>query len=176
MSSEEPRNFTSRENADSEKPEIVIDEDWKERIKAEDAALDQKIQEEKKNVPQSERQGDVQTGQGEGDSSGTTGGELEMPPASFSSLVGMFTTQAMVGLGVIPNPISGKAEPQLKLARHFIDLLSIIEEKTNGNLEADEIAMLNSTLHQLRTMFLQQSKAATQTTSGDAQSSSMQTE
>jgi hypothetical protein len=165
MSSEEPQSSTSQENADSEKPGIVVDEDWKTRVKAEDAALDQKLQEEKKNVSPTEQQDAAQAGD---DSSDTSGEEIEMPPASFSSLVGMFTTQAMVGLGVVPNPVSGKAEPQLKLARHFIDLLSIIEEKTNGNLEDDEKAMLNSTLHQLRTMFLQQSKAATQNTSGDS--------
>ena len=167
MSSEEPRNSTSQENADSEKPEIVVDEDWKARVKAEDAALDQKIQEEKKNASQTERQEAAQTGQRGSDSSDISGEELEMPAASFSTLVGMFMTQAMVGLGVIPNPVSGKAEPQLKLARHFIDLLGIIEEKTKGNLEADEKSMLNSTLHQLRTMFLQQSKTATQQDTSD---------
>ena len=167
MSSEAPRNSTSQENADSEKPEIVIDEDWKTRVKAEDAALDQKIQEEKKNAPQTEQQGSAQTEQGGADASDNSGEELEMPPASFSTLVGMLTTQAMVGLGVIPNPVSGKAESQLKLARHFIDLLSIVEEKTKGNLDADEKTMLNSTLHQLRTMFLQQSKAATQQETSD---------
>lgn len=167
MSSEEPRNSTSQKTADSEKPDIVVDEDWKARVKAEDAALDQKLQEEKKNAPQTEQQGAAQTGQGEGDPSDNSGEELEMPPASFSSLVGMFTTQAMVGLGVIPNPVSGKSEPQLKLARHFIDLLGLIEEKTKGNLDADEKTMLNSTLHQLRTTFLQQSKAAMQQDTSD---------
>ena len=162
MSSEEPRDSTSQEPADSGKPEIVVDEDWKSRVKAEDSALDQKIQEEKKNVSQTQQQEAAQTGKREGDSSDISGEELEMPPAGFSTLVGMFMTQAMVGLGVIPNPVSGKAVPQLKLARHFIDLLGIIEEKTTGNLDAGEKAMLNSTLHQLRTMFLQQSKTATQ--------------
>ena len=167
MSSDDSQKTTSQESSDPEKPAIVIDEDWKTRVKAEDAALDQKRQDKKKNASQSDEQGAAQTEEGGGDSSDTTGEEFEMPPASFSSLVEMFTTQAMVGLGVVPNPVSGKADPQLKLARHFIDLLSIIEKKTEGNLEADEKSMLNSTLHQLRTMFLQQSKAPTQQEASD---------
>ena len=179
MSSEELRNSTSQENAESKRPEIVVDEDWKARVKAEDATLDQKIQEEqeeKKNASQTKGQAAAQTGQADGDSSETSAEEIEMPPAGFSALVGMLTTQTMVGLGVIPNPVSGKAEPQLKLARHFIDLLGIIEEKTKGNLDADEKSLLNSTLHQLRMTFLQQSKTATQNTSDDTQSSTTQSE
>ena len=81
-----------------------------------------------------------------------------VPPADFSTLVTMFSTQAMVAMGAIPHPSSGKAEVQLELARHFIDLLGVVEEKTKGNLSADETNLISSSLHYLRMSFIEQSK------------------
>ena len=81
-----------------------------------------------------------------------------MPPASFGTLVAMFTTQAMVSLGAIPNPATGKAEPQLELARHFIGLLGVLEEKTKGNLDPHESQQLIQSLHELRIAFVEISK------------------
>jgi hypothetical protein len=83
---------------------------------------------------------------------------LNLPPADFSILLGMLSTQAMVAVGAIPNPATGKADVQLDLAQHFIGLIAVLEEKTKGNLSSDENAMLDSTLHHLRLMFLEQSK------------------
>ena len=74
----------------------------------------------------------------------------KLPPPTFSLLVATFGSQAMVALGHIPNPLDGKTEVRLDLAKHAIDMLVIIEEKTKGNLNADEAAMLESVLHQLR--------------------------
>jgi len=83
---------------------------------------------------------------------------IQLPPADFSTLVSMLSSQAMVMLGVLPNPATGKPEAQLEFARQFIDLLSILEEKTKGNLESEEELALKNTLHQLRMIFLEQSK------------------
>jgi hypothetical protein len=85
---------------------------------------------------------------------------FEMPPASFLMLIGMFSTQAMVCMGVIPNPATGKAESQLPLARHFIDLLEVLAEKTKGNLDTEEQTQLDGTLHQLRMVYVEQNRAA----------------
>jgi Domain of unknown function (DUF1844) len=74
----------------------------------------------------------------------------KLPPPSFSLLVATFGSQAMVALGQIPNPLDGKTEVRLDLAKHAIDMLVIIEERTKGNLAADEAAMLENVLHQLR--------------------------
>lgn len=82
-------------------------------------------------------------------------GRTSIPPADFPTLVTMLSTQAMVGLGFIPHPATGKPTPNLELARHFIDLLGVIDKKTVGNLEPDEHKFLDSTLHDLRMAFVQ---------------------
>jgi Domain of unknown function (DUF1844) len=74
----------------------------------------------------------------------------QLPPPSFSLLVATFGSQAMVALGQLPNPLDRKTEVRLDLAKHAIDMLVIIEQKTKGNLAPDEAALLESILHQLR--------------------------
>lgn len=83
---------------------------------------------------------------------------MPMPPATFEMLVSMFSTQAMVAMGMIPNPATGKAEKMPDLAKHFIDLLGVLETKTAGNLESQEKALLDSSLHSLRMAFMQATK------------------
>jgi len=78
-----------------------------------------------------------------------------LPPPSFSLLVMTFASQAMVAFGHAPNPIDGKTEVRLELARHAIDMLDILEQKTKGNLTAEEAAMIESVLHQLRMAFVE---------------------
>ena len=53
-------------------------------------------------------------------------------------------------------------EARLELAKHMIDTLGVLEEKTKGNLSSEEAQMLTSTLHQLRMAYLsiQQDAAA----------------
>ena len=140
---------------DRPKPEIVTDEDWKQRIKAEDAALDQKLKEET-----AEKQKESQPDQAESDSQQPDQAvdPQHIPPAEFATLVSMFASQAMISLGVIPNPVTGQAETQLPLARHFIDLLDVLQEKTKGNLESGEQSLLESSLHQLRVVYIEKTK------------------
>ena len=139
----------STESAD-EKPhiEIVGDDDWKEKVKAEDAKLDAEASAASE---EPEAVGDQQP-------------ELDMdqiPPATFPMLVQMFSTQAMVSLGVIPPP-DGKAQQQLPLAKHFIDLLGVLEEKCKGNMTPDEEKLLEQSLYELRNAYVQLSGAASQ--------------
>jgi hypothetical protein len=77
-----------------------------------------------------------------------------LPPPSFSLLVATFASQATVAFGHVPNPLDGKTEVRLDLAKHAIDMLAIIEEKTKGNLTADEFALLEGVLHQLRLAYV----------------------
>jgi len=88
-------------------------------------------------------------------SASVQGGRQQLPPPSFSLLVATFGSQAMIALGKAPNPLDGKTAVQLDLAKHAIDMLSIVEEKTKGNLTADEAALLESVLHQLRLAFVE---------------------
>lgn len=82
----------------------------------------------------------------------------QLPPANMTTLVSMLSTQAMVALGMIPDPSTGQPEPQPALARHFIDLLGVIEDKTRGNLSPEEHRLLDASLHELRMLFVQISR------------------
>jgi hypothetical protein len=77
----------------------------------------------------------------------------------FLDLVGLFNTQAMIALGKMINPATGKAEKNLPAARLFIDTLEMLERKTAGNLNTDEAKLLKTTLTDLRLMFVEESKA-----------------
>ena len=76
------------------------------------------------------------------------------PPATLEFLITTLATQAMMSLGQIGNPVSGKADVRLPEAKHFIDMLTVLEEKTAGNRTADESALLDGFLHELRMAFV----------------------
>jgi hypothetical protein len=77
----------------------------------------------------------------------------QIPPASFSFLVATLAAQAATALGLAPDP-DGKTETNLELAKHFIDTLGLLEEKTKGNLTADEAALLTQSTTQLRMAYV----------------------
>ena len=77
-----------------------------------------------------------------------------IPPASFPILVSTLGAQAMTALGQIENPLTKKREVNLDLAKHVIDTLAILSEKTRGNLSAEEAAMLDAVTHELRMAYL----------------------
>jgi hypothetical protein len=74
----------------------------------------------------------------------------KLPPPSFSFLVATHAAQISTLLGQSPNPMTGKTEVRLDMAKHFIDTLTILEEKTQGNLTPDEASLLSAVLHQAR--------------------------
>jgi hypothetical protein len=76
------------------------------------------------------------------------------PPATFEFLAHTLFTQALMALGRIPNPITQKAHRNLPTARHFIDTLAMLEQKTAGNLTEDERRVLEEIQHQLRMMYM----------------------
>ena len=77
----------------------------------------------------------------------------------FLDLVGLFNTQAMITLGKLANPVTGKAEKNLPAARLFIDMLEMLERKTQNNLTSDEVKVLRASLTDLRLMYVEESKA-----------------
>ena len=81
----------------------------------------------------------------------------------FLDMVGLFGTQAMIALGKLANPATGKAQKNLPAARLFIDTLEMLEHKTKGNLNSDETKVLSATLTDLRLMFVEESKEAPKT-------------
>lgn len=81
--------------------------------------------------------------------------EMPLPPASFSFLVLSLRTQAEMQLGLMAFGEEEKPEPNLPLARHTIDMLGVLQEKTQGNLSLEEKRMLENSLTELRFRFVQ---------------------
>ena len=79
---------------------------------------------------------------------------MGIPPASFEFLVTTLYMQAMTALGLVPDPVTKKAEPNRPWAKHIIDTVAMLEEKTRGNLSPDETDMLTQILHQLRLLYV----------------------
>ncbi|HOE10235.1 MAG TPA: DUF1844 domain-containing protein [bacterium] len=77
---------------------------------------------------------------------------------TFQDFVFMMSTSALVGLGHVPNPVTNKYETDLESVRHTISLLTMIQQKTKGNLTSDEDDMLERVLHELRMGFLAKAK------------------
>ena len=78
--------------------------------------------------------------------------------ALFLQLVLGLQQAAMVALGKLMNPMSGKIERHLEGARNTIDTLAAIEARTRGNLESDEQRVLTQVLTDLRMNYLDEVK------------------
>ena len=78
----------------------------------------------------------------------------ERNEAMFAALISGYATQAMVGLGKIANPITGKIERDLEQARAMIDILEMLEAKTEGNRSDAETDALRQALSMLRLNFV----------------------
>jgi hypothetical protein len=76
-------------------------------------------------------------------------------PVSFSTFVLGLSTQALLHLGDIESPVSGRVERDLGAARHVIDILGILEAKTKNNLEQAEASLLESVLYDLRMRYVE---------------------
>lgn len=76
----------------------------------------------------------------------------------FMQLVMMFQGMAIQQLGKVANPATQKVERDLGQAKNFIDLLSMIEAKTNGNLNDQEKQLLDHALFELRMNYVDETK------------------
>lgn len=116
----------------SEDKKIIVDEDWKSQVERE--------REELEKTPE------------ETDAAATAPGQI--PPATFATLVTSIGTQALMTLGQIADPATGQAIYHPDLARHHIDSLVVLQEKTEGNLAEDEKEMLDQFISELRQIFV----------------------
>ena len=83
---------------------------------------------------------------------------VDFPEASFDMLLMQHHTQAMLAMGMIPDPASGQVIKNKSAAKFHIDMLGIIQERTKGNLSQGEEEALNGVLHNLRMMFVEINK------------------
>lgn len=129
-------------SGEEEAPKIHIDSDWKQQAQAEKQKLDNQTKES-------------------GGKGGSEAGSL--PPANFETLLTTLATQALFAMGAVPDPRTGQRIAHLDLARHHIDMLTVIEEKTKGNLSDEESNTLATTLFELRQRYVQLANSARST-------------
>ena len=80
----------------------------------------------------------------------------ELPQVTFVGFVLSLAHTAAVHFGDVPDPVSGQtAETNLDAAQQMIDILSLLEEKTRGNLTAEERQLLEQILYELRLRFVE---------------------
>jgi len=80
----------------------------------------------------------------------------QLPKVDFAALLISLGTSAMMHLGVVADPVTGKpAEKNPSLARQTIDTLEMLQEKTRGNLDPDEDRLLQNLLTELRMRFVE---------------------
>ncbi len=83
--------------------------------------------------------------------------EPQLPEINFSTFVFSLSSSVLLHFGEIPEPVSGKKEKNLPMAKHTIDILGMLEEKTRGNLTEDEGQLLKNILYDLRMRYVKQS-------------------
>ena len=83
-------------------------------------------------------------------------GETPLPEINFASFIFSLSTTAMYHFGDFPDPVTNEAKKNLAAAKQTIDLLSILEAKTQGNLTADEKQLLEGILYELRMRFVKE--------------------
>jgi hypothetical protein len=82
-------------------------------------------------------------------------------PASFVSLIMSLASNAAASLGMMPHPVTGETGVDLQTAKHWIDVLGMLDRKTAGNRDAQEEQILEGLLADLRMQYVSFSGAPT---------------
>lgn len=122
-----------------EKPKIIVDDDWKAQAKAEKEKLEAEAKQAQEQAAQ-----------------------RQLPPADFPTLMNTMGMQAMQSLGGFEDPATGKRFVDLEVAKLYIDLMKVLQEKTKGNLEEEEQKLLDRTVHELQMAYVHISENAKQ--------------
>ena len=80
--------------------------------------------------------------------------EACLPEVTFSAFIMSLASSALVCLGEVPDPSTGAISKNLLRARHNIDILEMLRQKTSANVNADEASLLNSVLCELRLKYV----------------------
>lgn len=85
-------------------------------------------------------------------------GRCVMPEVTFPAFIMSLNTSALYHLGEIADPKTGKRIVELDLARHAIDTLVLIQNKTKGNLTQEEEELLKNILYDIKLRFVKVAK------------------
>jgi hypothetical protein len=91
-----------------------------------------------------------------GEAKQAAGEEMQLPEVNFSTFVFSLSSSALLHFGEIAEPSTGKKEKNLPMAKHTIDILGMLEEKTKGNLTHDEGQLLKNVLYDLRMRYVKE--------------------
>lgn len=81
--------------------------------------------------------------------------ETPLPELNFSTFLISLSTQALMHLGEIGNPLTGKVEPDTPVAKQMIDIIGMLREKTRGNLNTGEDRLIEDILFDLRMKYVE---------------------
>ena len=144
-----------------DKPKLIVDEDWKSQVQRERDESKQRLAAENASAPA------AGSGQVAAESKADRPAEQKRksgpeelpppPPASFPFLVSMLGTQALAAMGQLGQEEDAPS-PRLDYAKHYIDLLGVLEDKTKNNLAPEESKLLGDWLYQLRIGYVEVAK------------------
>lgn len=109
-----------------EPKKIIVDDDWKAEARREKERLTEETQHHE-----------------------------QLPQAGFVELLNLVVMQALGALGMLMAPGGQRIPPQPELAKYFIDLLQVIDDKTRGNLTPDEKKLIDQALYDLRMRYVE---------------------
>ncbi|MCG8553115.1 MAG: DUF1844 domain-containing protein [Desulfobacterales bacterium] len=81
--------------------------------------------------------------------------ESPLPKIDFSSFILSLYSSGLVQLGTVEDPSTGKKTKDLAMAKHTIDMIAMLQEKTSGNLTDDEKNLLKALLSELRMAYVE---------------------
>lgn len=123
-------------------PKIIVDDDWKSQVEKEKQVAAGQDTSSAQEVPAEPLPPSLDE-------------SLQPPPdASFETLLTMLFTQGMAALGQLPGGPQGASSINKPFAKHFIDTIEMLGEKTKGNLSDNESKMHSEILHALRITFV----------------------
>jgi len=85
-------------------------------------------------------------------------GHYQVPEMNFHNFVLSLYTSVIFNLGDLADPVSGKKEKDLKAAKQTIDILGMLQEKTDGNLDTSEKELLEGILSESRLRYVKESE------------------
>lgn len=117
------------------------------------------VQEEEKELQKEQEEVDDQVEQEEEseEEEAVEQGQMELPPVNFETFIFSLYNTARFHLGV-RDPDTGEMIQNLAVARHTIDTLGMLQEKTKGNLTAPENNLMENLLYELRMSYMRMSK------------------
>ena len=82
--------------------------------------------------------------------------QAPLPEINFATFIFSLNASALLHLGVMEDPTTGKKVKNLSVGKQTIDILGMIEEKTKGNLSKEEEDLLKSILYDLRIFYVKE--------------------